>query len=70
LVVPYDNGLIFPAGDVFGLAACLREALSDRVRLKAWGENSKRRIQDYGYAAVTAGLLRALEALRPVPVAA
>lgn len=63
LVVPYDNGLIFPAGDVASLAACLLEALSDRKRLKDWGTNGRRRIKEFSYTESTAGLLHALEAL-------
>lgn len=70
LVVPYDNGLIFPAGDIPGLAACLREALSDRRRLKTWGENSRRRVGEFSYAEATAGLLRALVALGAISPAA
>jgi glycosyltransferase involved in cell wall biosynthesis len=60
LVQPYRNGLIFQAGNVGGLAGCLREALSDLQRLRRWGEESGRIISDYGYAQTTRGLLEAL----------
>jgi glycosyltransferase involved in cell wall biosynthesis len=70
LVVPYDNGLIFPAGDVPSLVACLREALSDRERLKTWGENGRRKVSEFSYTEATAGLLRALEALGAISAAA
>jgi len=60
LVHPHRNGLIFSAGDVFALADSLREALSDRQRLKAWGKESSRIISDYSYAQATEGLVQAL----------
>ena len=63
LVVPYENGLIFKAGDVPALAACLREAVSDRARLKRWGERSRLLIQDYSYRQTTDGLLEAMASL-------
>jgi len=66
LVVPNDNGLIFPAGDVPSLSACLQEALLDRERMKVWGANSQRRIRDFSYTEATNGLLRALATLGPI----
>ena len=63
LVVPYQNGLIFPAGNVAALASCLREALSDRKRLQAWGQQSHVSIQDYSYSQATEGLLQAMNNL-------
>lgn len=63
LVVPYQNGLIFPAGDVSALAACLREAVSDKARLERWGERSRLLIQSYSYRQATDGLIKAMTSL-------
>jgi glycosyltransferase involved in cell wall biosynthesis len=60
LVAVGENGLIFRAGDVAALAACLREALSDPARLRRWGERSRSIIENYSYEQATAGLLQAL----------
>jgi glycosyltransferase involved in cell wall biosynthesis len=60
LVVPHQNGLIFPAGNVAALASCLREALSDRTRLRTWGERSRIMIERYSYRQATDGLLEAM----------
>jgi len=63
LIVPYQNGLIFPAGDISALLNCLREAVSDQARLKTWGERSRLLIQSYSYSQATAGLIQALTSL-------
>ena len=63
LVSPRRNGLVFPAGDVAALAGALQEALSDPVRLQAWGMQSSEMICQYDYAHATAGLNAALEFL-------
>lgn len=63
LVQPHRNGLVFAAGDVGALADCLREALSDRARLKAWGEEGRRIVSACSYRESTAGLLAALASL-------
>jgi glycosyltransferase involved in cell wall biosynthesis len=63
LVTPFENGLIFPAGEVDALADCLREAFSDLPRLQSWGSVSQARIANYSYIQATAGLLQALNAL-------
>ncbi|MBD2493043.1 glycosyltransferase family 4 protein [Nostoc sp. FACHB-280] len=60
LVHNYDNGLIFPAGDVSALAHSLKEAFADRQRLQKWGENSRNIVSKYTYAQATQGLLKAL----------
>lgn len=68
LIHPYKNGLIFPAGDVSALSASLREAFSDRERLRAWGEESCRIVKSFSYAQATQGLNEALsyvDALSP-----
>jgi glycosyltransferase involved in cell wall biosynthesis len=60
LVVPYRNGLVFPAGDIPELARCLKEALSDRLRLRTWGTQSREIIEGYSYSHATEGLLQAM----------
>jgi glycosyltransferase involved in cell wall biosynthesis len=71
LVRPNQNGLIFPAGDVAALSQALAEAVSDRARLKLWGEESNRIIRRYNYAQATDGLREALTHLgvlsQPLP---
>jgi len=63
LVKPGHTGLIFPAGDVGGLTNCLREALGDRDRLRAWGQAAAEHVSQYSYGTATAGLLDCLTAL-------
>ncbi|PZO38682.1 MAG: glycosyl transferase [Pseudanabaena frigida] len=63
LVRPWENGLIFEAGNIDALAACLQEAMSDRDRLKLWGEESKKIVADYSYERVIIGLKQALAAI-------
>jgi glycosyltransferase involved in cell wall biosynthesis len=60
LVTGLGNGLVFPAGDVGALTACLRDALSDPQRLRLWGERSRTIIENYSYERATQGLLDAL----------
>ncbi|BBC24675.1 glycosyltransferase family 4 protein [Pseudanabaena sp. ABRG5-3] len=63
LVKPFENGLIFDAGNVDALTDCLREAMGDRDRLKRWGEESKKIIANYSYEHVIAGLKQALQSV-------
>ena len=63
LVHPHRNGLIFSAGNVSEVADSLREALSDRQRLKAWGEESSQIVSHYSYVQATQGLKQALDYL-------
>jgi glycosyltransferase involved in cell wall biosynthesis len=63
LVRPHENGLIFPAGDIRALADALREALSDRVRLREWGRNSRAIVSRYSYEGATQGLQTAIAAV-------
>ena len=72
LVTPGETGLVFPAGDVDALAGALKEALSDRERLRAWGRNGRERIvAGYSYQAAAEGLLEALRFAtgQPIPAA-
>lgn len=61
LIHNYQNGLIFAAGDVPALANSLQQALSDRQRLRTWGENSRGIVSKYSYTQATQGLIHALE---------
>jgi glycosyltransferase involved in cell wall biosynthesis len=63
LVHPDQNGLVFPAGDISALADRLQKALSDRKRLREWGEESHRIITRYSYEQTTQGLRDALASL-------
>ncbi|WP_404786646.1 glycosyltransferase family 4 protein [Altericista sp. CCNU0014] len=60
LVHPMENGLVFPAGDVEALTTALKEAFSDRDRLRQWGIASRTIVSNYSYARATEGLLQAL----------
>lgn len=55
-----QTGLVFPAGDVLALTEALRNALSDRERLREWGIAGRQIVRNYDYAHATAGLERAL----------
>lgn len=57
------NGLIFPAGDIEALAACLEDSFSDIMRLRSWGEESRKIIENYSYEQMTNGLLETLTKL-------
>jgi glycosyltransferase involved in cell wall biosynthesis len=63
LVIPNENGLVYPAGDIDALADCLRDALSDIRRLQAWGERGRELIKGYSYKQATEGLINALASL-------
>nr|WP_242018344.1 glycosyltransferase family 4 protein [Pseudanabaena sp. FACHB-1998] len=63
LVKPWQNGLIFEAGHVEALVNSLRDAFSDRDRLKQWGEESKKIIAPYSYENIIVGLKQALSAV-------
>ena len=45
------------------LATCLTEAFSDRSRLKIWGEESRKLVNNYSYTQTTQGLREALNHL-------
>jgi glycosyltransferase involved in cell wall biosynthesis len=61
LVFPYENGLVFEAGNVASLTKALAEALVDRERLVRWGEKGRQIVSNYDFAHATQGLNRALE---------
>lgn len=65
LVAPRRNGLVFPAGNVDALAGCLKEALSDRSRLREWGEAGRKIVSGYSYRQTTEGLKAALAHVCP-----
>ncbi len=64
LIHPYDNGLIFPAGNVPALARSLQEAFSNRERLQQWGEKSRSIVSQYSYTQATQGLIQALNSVK------
>jgi glycosyltransferase involved in cell wall biosynthesis len=63
LVQPGQNGLIFPAGDIVALRACLQQAFQSPKLLTAWGQNSRRIIEHHSYSQLTTGLKQALVSL-------
>jgi glycosyltransferase involved in cell wall biosynthesis len=64
LVRPGVNGLRFTAGNITELIQCLREAFSDRTRLKDWGKAGRELISGYSYTQSTQGLQQALAAIQ------
>jgi len=60
LVIPGRTGWIVPAGDQDALRVQLAEALADRRRLQAMGEQARAHVATHSYAATTAGLHQAL----------
>lgn len=60
LVRQDQNGMVFHAGDVAALAACLRDAFADRSRLRSWGEESRKMVEKYSYTQMSEGLVTAL----------
>ena len=63
LVDTAGNGLIFPAGDVPALTACLHKAFEDAGRLADWGERSRIIVQNNSYEEASRGLIKALDSL-------
>lgn len=63
LVKSGQNGLIFKAGNVAALTSSLQEAMSDRDRLKQWGEESNKIVANYSYDRIVDGLKQALNAV-------
>jgi glycosyltransferase involved in cell wall biosynthesis len=63
LVQPNQNGLIFPAGNITALQACLQKAFQSAEVLATWGQNSRKIIAHHSYAQFTAGLKQALISL-------
>ncbi|HAA29469.1 MAG TPA: glycosyl transferase [Cyanobacteria bacterium UBA8553] len=63
LIHPYRNGLIFPAGDVSKLAACLKDTFNRREQLQSWGKESRKIVTHYSYEQATQGLKQALKSL-------
>lgn len=61
LVRQGENGLVFEAGNLESLTEALREAISDRQRLRRWGQSGRAIVERYSYANATRGLEKALE---------
>ncbi len=69
--LPAQPGWVFPAGDQAALATILRDVLAlPRTTLADIGATAASRVSDFNYAAASAGLLRALDAVVPPPSAA
>lgn len=63
---PRQTGWVFPANDQTALAAALRSALAlGRPALATLGENARNHAAAWSYENATAGLLSALQSLRP-----
>jgi glycosyltransferase involved in cell wall biosynthesis len=60
LVRDAETGFLFSVGDVIGLAAALRRAMSDRKRLRQMGEASRRRMANWSPADNIAGFVQAV----------
>jgi glycosyltransferase involved in cell wall biosynthesis len=60
LVRDAETGFVFAAGDVTGLAAVLRCAISDRERLRQMGEASQRRMANWSPKDNIAGFVRSV----------
>jgi glycosyltransferase involved in cell wall biosynthesis len=60
LVRSGENGLIYPAGDVSGLASALRLVLADPGRRVAMGARSREIVAQFSYEADIDGIVRAL----------
>ncbi len=67
LVIPGRTGWIVPAGDQDALRAQLAEALADRQRLRAMGEQARVHVESHSYAVATAGLRHALQLVGACP---
>jgi len=65
LVLPGENGAIFDARDIDGLAACLRPILQDDVLRRRMSAQSLDVISRWGYAECAAGLRAALAGVGP-----
>jgi len=61
LISTGENGYIFPCGDVEKLAANLREALSDRERLRRMGEAARQRMETWSPRENISALVQAIE---------
>jgi glycosyltransferase involved in cell wall biosynthesis len=73
LVHDGETGFVFAVGDMIGLAAALRRAMSDRNRLRQMGEASRRRMANWSPADNIAGFVEAVSratGIHPGPAAA
>jgi glycosyltransferase involved in cell wall biosynthesis len=73
LVRDGETGFVFAVGDVTGLAAVLRHAMSDRERLRQMGKASRRRMARWSPADNIAGFVRSVaraRGIQPGPAAA
>jgi glycosyltransferase involved in cell wall biosynthesis len=63
LVKPFENGLIFEAGNITALKESLEESMENGDRQKKWGETSKKIVANYSYTNVIKGLKQAINAV-------
>lgn len=63
LISHHENGLVFPMGNIDALSEAIKEALSNRDRLREWGRRSAERMASYSYKEATHGLIKALREL-------
>ena len=61
VVKPGETGFVFPCGDVDALARVLREALSDRDRLRRMGEAARKRMEKWSPRENVEALVQAVE---------
>ena len=60
-LVSAENGFIFPVGDIEALAAILRAAASDPLRLRALGAASRKRMETWSIPANVEAFVQALD---------
>lgn len=60
LVRDAETGFVFPCGDIDALAAVLRRALSDRLRLQEMGDAARRRMAHWSPADNIEGFVRSI----------
>jgi len=61
LVKHSETGWVIPVGDVDALATCLREAASDRQRLRAMGDAARKRMATWSPRENADAFARAIE---------
>jgi glycosyltransferase involved in cell wall biosynthesis len=64
LVRPDENGYVFPAGDVEGLAAILRQILPDGEKRARMGAAARRRMETWSPREYTDSVVRAVQSAK------
>jgi glycosyltransferase involved in cell wall biosynthesis len=60
LILPVDEELIFPSGDVDALAKLLRTALADRAKLAELGQRARARMATWSPGEYTVAIVEAI----------